>query len=68
MLLLSEAEGKRCLEQEVSPRYILLAEDSVVQAVPEHPKRENVFCLSNAYGDVYLFQVRLLKRSPVLLR
>lgn len=57
MLLLSEADGKSCPEQEMSPRYVLLAEDSIVQAVPEHPKKENVFCLSNAYGDVYLFQV-----------
>ncbi|TRY92111.1 hypothetical protein DNTS_009354 [Danionella cerebrum] len=39
-----------------SPSYALLAEDGVVQAVPEHPKKENVFCLSNSYGDVYLFQ------------
>lgn len=57
MLLLSEADGKSCPEQEMSPHYVLLAEDSIVQAVPEHPKKENVFCLSNAYGDVYLFQV-----------
>ncbi|XP_076873915.1 rho guanine nucleotide exchange factor TIAM2 isoform X2 [Brachyhypopomus gauderio] len=56
MLLLSEANGKACLEQEPAPRYALLAEDSIVQAVPEHPKKENVFCLSNAFGDVYLFQ------------
>ena len=41
----------------MSPSYALLAEDGIVQAVPEHPKKENVFCLSNAYGDVYLFQV-----------
>lgn len=45
-------------EQELSPRYALLADDSIVQAVPEHPKKEHVFCLSNSYGDVYLFQVR----------
>ncbi|XP_023266851.1 T-lymphoma invasion and metastasis-inducing protein 2-like [Seriola lalandi dorsalis] len=43
-------------EQELSPRYALLADDSIVQAVPEHPKKEHVFCLSNSYGDVYLFQ------------
>ncbi|KAI4883792.1 hypothetical protein NFI96_006668 [Prochilodus magdalenae] len=55
-LLLSEANGKGCPEQEASPRYALQAEDSIVQAVPEHPKKEHVFCLSNAYGDVYLFQ------------
>uniref|UniRef100_A0AAR2ISH6 TIAM Rac1 associated GEF 2a n=1 Tax=Pygocentrus nattereri TaxID=42514 RepID=A0AAR2ISH6_PYGNA len=55
-LLLSEANGKGCPEQDASPRYALQAEDSIVQAVPEHPKKEHVFCLSNAYGDVFLFQ------------
>ncbi|XP_040925194.1 rho guanine nucleotide exchange factor TIAM2 isoform X2 [Betta splendens] len=55
-LLFYETYGKGSPEQETSPRYALLAEDSVVQAVPEHPKKENVFCLSNSYGDVYLFQ------------
>ncbi|XP_041951626.1 T-lymphoma invasion and metastasis-inducing protein 2 [Alosa sapidissima] len=56
MLLFYETYGKTSSEQDLSPCYALLAEDSVVQAVPEHPKKENVFCLSNAYGDVYLFQ------------
>ncbi|KAG7226248.1 hypothetical protein INR49_002998 [Caranx melampygus] len=55
-LLFYETYGKGSPEQEMSPRYALLAEDSIVQAVPEHPKKENVFCLSNSYGDVYLFQ------------
>nr|XP_020464224.1 T-lymphoma invasion and metastasis-inducing protein 2 isoform X2 [Monopterus albus] len=55
-LLFYETYGKGFPEQELLPRYALLAEDSVVQAVPEHPKKENVFCLSNSYGDVYLFQ------------
>lgn len=59
-LLFYETYSKGSPEQELSPRYALLAEDSVVQAVPEHPKKENVFCLSNTYGDVYLFQVRLV--------
>uniref|UniRef100_A0A668AJ98 TIAM Rac1 associated GEF 2 n=1 Tax=Myripristis murdjan TaxID=586833 RepID=A0A668AJ98_9TELE len=55
-LLFYETYGKGSPEQELTPRYALLAEDSIVQAVPEHPKKENVFCLSNTYGDVYLFQ------------
>ncbi|KAJ7988887.1 hypothetical protein DPEC_G00313850 [Dallia pectoralis] len=55
-LLFYETYGGEASEQELSPRYALFAEDSVVQAVPEHPKKENVFCLSNIYGDVYLFQ------------
>nr|XP_013999522.1 unnamed protein product [Salmo salar]XP_013999524.1 unnamed protein product [Salmo salar] len=56
-LLFYETYGKSsCPEQELSPHYALLAEDSIVQAIPEHPKKENVFCLSNGNGDVYLLQ------------
>lgn len=55
-LLFYETYGKASSAPE-SPCYALLAEDGVVQTVPEHPKKENVFCLSNTYGDVYLFQV-----------
>ncbi|XP_069708195.1 rho guanine nucleotide exchange factor TIAM2 isoform X3 [Phaenicophaeus curvirostris] len=55
-LLFYETYGKNSMEQSSLPRYALFAEDSIVQAVPEHPKKENVFCLSNSFGDVYLFQ------------
>ncbi|XP_077395376.1 rho guanine nucleotide exchange factor TIAM2 [Festucalex cinctus] len=56
LLFYETYSSKGSPEQELSPRYSLLAEDSIVQAVPEHPKKENVFCLSNSYGDIYLFQ------------
>lgn len=65
-MLFYETYSKGSPEQELSPRYALLAEDSIVQAVPEHPKKENVFCLSNSYGDVYLFQVKS-HPTPVLV-
>ncbi|XP_064025269.1 rho guanine nucleotide exchange factor TIAM2 isoform X3 [Pogoniulus pusillus] len=55
-LLFYETYGKTSMEQSTLPRYALFAEDSIVQSVPEHPKKENVFCLSNSFGDVYLFQ------------
>ncbi|XP_030905628.2 rho guanine nucleotide exchange factor TIAM2 isoform X2 [Melopsittacus undulatus] len=55
-LLFYETYGRNSLEQNSLPRYALFAEDSIVQSVPEHPKKENVFCLSNSFGDVYLFQ------------
>ncbi|EPQ11836.1 T-lymphoma invasion and metastasis-inducing protein 2 [Myotis brandtii] len=55
-LLFYETYGKNSLDQTSAPRCALFAEDSIVQAVPEHPKKENVFCLSNSFGDVYLFQ------------
>lgn len=55
-LLFYETYGKNSADQTSAPRCALLAEDSIVQSVPEHPKKENVFCLSNSFGDVYLFQ------------
>ncbi|XP_048392105.1 rho guanine nucleotide exchange factor TIAM2 isoform X2 [Stegostoma tigrinum] len=55
-LLFYETSGKNLMEQNSVPRYALFAEDSIVQPAPEHPKKENVFCLSNAFGDVVLFQ------------
>uniref|UniRef100_H0ZLL5 TIAM Rac1 associated GEF 2 n=1 Tax=Taeniopygia guttata TaxID=59729 RepID=H0ZLL5_TAEGU len=55
-LLFYETYGRNSMDQNSLPRYALFAEDSIVQSVPEHPKKENVFCLSNSFGDVYLFQ------------
>ncbi|KAG8522434.1 T-lymphoma invasion and metastasis-inducing protein 2 [Galemys pyrenaicus] len=55
-LLFYETYGKNSMDQSSAPRCALFAEDSIVQSVPEHPKKENVFCLSNSLGDVYLFQ------------
>lgn len=55
-LLFYETYGKNSLDQSSVPRCALFAEDSIVQSVPEHPKKENVFCLSNSFADVYLFQ------------
>lgn len=58
-LLFYETYGKNSTDQNSAPRCALFAEDSIVQSVPEHPKKEHVFCLSNSCGDVYLFQVLL---------
>ncbi|XP_053448913.1 rho guanine nucleotide exchange factor TIAM2 isoform X2 [Nycticebus coucang] len=55
-LLFYETYGKNSTDPSSAPRCALFAEDSIVQSVPEHPKKENVFCLSNSFGDVYLFQ------------
>lgn len=66
-LLFYETYGKTSMEQSSLPRYALFAEDSIVQSVPEHPKKENVFCLSNSFGDVYLFQVTTFICSSVVI-
>ncbi|XP_040925525.1 rho guanine nucleotide exchange factor TIAM2 isoform X2 [Betta splendens] len=56
-LLFYETYGRNgSWEQELCPRHALPASDALVQAVPEHPKKEHVFCLSNLHGDVYLLQ------------
>ena len=31
---------------------------AILQPIPEHPKRDFIFCLSTAFGDAYLFQVK----------
>jgi hypothetical protein len=38
------------------PKHLILVDGCIVQPIPEHPKREHVFCLSSAVGDAYLFQ------------
>ena len=35
-----------------------------MQAIPEHPKRDFIFCLSTAFGDAYLFQVIVCTLKP----
>lgn len=37
-------------------RHLILVDGSIAQPIPEHPKRDHVFCLSTAFGDAYLFQ------------
>ena len=43
---------------EATPRHLIIVDGSIMQAIPEHPKRDFIFCLSTAFGDAYLFQVR----------
>ena len=42
---------------EATPRHLIIVDGSIMQAIPEHPKRDFIFCLSTAFGDAYLFQV-----------
>lgn len=41
---------------ETEPRHLIILDGSIAQPVPEHPKRDHVFCLSTTFGDAYLFQ------------
>lgn len=41
---------------EKEPRHLIIIEGAIGQPIPEHPKRDFVFCLSTSFGDAYLFQ------------
>uniref|UniRef100_H3DNW0 TIAM Rac1 associated GEF 1 n=1 Tax=Tetraodon nigroviridis TaxID=99883 RepID=H3DNW0_TETNG len=54
-LYLYESDGGSGIDNNI-PKHAIWVENSIVQAVPEHPKKDFVFCLSNSLGDAYLFQ------------
>ncbi|KAM5334727.1 rho guanine nucleotide exchange factor TIAM1 isoform 5-T7 [Glossophaga mutica] len=55
-LLFYESDGRSGIDPASTPKHAVWVEDSIVQAVPEHPKKDFVFCLSNSLGDAFLFQ------------
>lgn len=55
-LFLYETDGRSGIDHNSTPKHALWVESSIVQAVPEHPKKDFVFCLSNSIGDAFLFQ------------
>uniref|UniRef100_A0A667Y9H2 TIAM Rac1 associated GEF 1 n=1 Tax=Myripristis murdjan TaxID=586833 RepID=A0A667Y9H2_9TELE len=55
-LFFYENDGRSGIDHNSIPKHAIWAENSIVQAVPEHPKKDFVFCLSNSLGDAFLFQ------------
>ncbi|XP_061537071.1 rho guanine nucleotide exchange factor TIAM1 isoform X2 [Phycodurus eques] len=55
-LFFYETDGRSGIDNSSVPKHAIWAENSIVQAVPEHPKKDFVFCLSNSLGDAFLFQ------------
>ncbi|KAL0994918.1 hypothetical protein UPYG_G00129290 [Umbra pygmaea] len=55
-LFLYETDGRSGIEPNSIPKHAVWVEHSIVQAVPEHPKKDFVFCLSNSMGEAFLFQ------------
>ncbi|KAM4727189.1 rho guanine nucleotide exchange factor TIAM1-like [Anableps anableps] len=55
-LFLYEFDGRSVIDHNSVAKHALWVENSIVQAVPEHPKKDYVFCLSNSMGDAFLFQ------------
>uniref|UniRef100_A0A8C6M5X8 TIAM Rac1 associated GEF 1 n=1 Tax=Nothobranchius furzeri TaxID=105023 RepID=A0A8C6M5X8_NOTFU len=54
-LFFHETDGRSGIDN-CNPKHAIWVENSIVQAVPEHPKKDFVFCLSNSLGDAFLFQ------------
>ncbi|XP_068601223.1 rho guanine nucleotide exchange factor TIAM1-like [Brachionichthys hirsutus] len=55
-LFFYETDGRSGIDNSSIPKHAIWVENSIVQAVPEHPKKDFVFCLSNSMGDAFLFQ------------
>ncbi|XP_004675401.1 PREDICTED: T-lymphoma invasion and metastasis-inducing protein 1 isoform X2 [Condylura cristata] len=55
-LFFYENDGRSGIDHNSIPKHAVWVENSIVQAVPEHPKKDFVFCLSNSLGDAFLFQ------------
>ncbi|XP_063751459.1 rho guanine nucleotide exchange factor TIAM1-like isoform X2 [Eleginops maclovinus] len=55
-LFLYDSDCRSGIDHNSVPKHALWVENSIVQAVPEHPKKDFVFCLSNSVGDAFLFQ------------
>ncbi|XP_042343021.1 rho guanine nucleotide exchange factor TIAM1 [Plectropomus leopardus] len=55
-LFFYETDGRSVIDNNSIPKHAIWVENSIVQAVPEHPKKDFVFCLSNSLGDAFLFQ------------
>lgn len=49
-----DARDGRAIES--TPRHLIIIDGAIMQPIPEHPKRDFIFCLSTAFGDAYLFQ------------
>ena len=64
-LLFYPCESKEGQSVEATPRHLIIVDGSIMQAIPEHPKRDFIFCLSTAFGDAYLFQVSTLVQGQL---
>ncbi|XP_025159733.1 protein still life, isoform SIF type 1 isoform X8 [Harpegnathos saltator] len=55
-LLFYPCESQESRAMEAAPKHLIIVDGAIMQPIPEHPKRDYIFCLSTAFGDAYLFQ------------
>lgn len=58
-LLFYPCDSREGRSVEAAPKHLIIVDGAIMQPIPEHPKRDYIFCLSTAFGDAYLFQVCL---------
>lgn len=58
-LLFYPCDSREGRSVEAAPKHLIIVDGAIMQPIPEHPKRDYIFCLSTAFGDAYLFQVFL---------
>lgn len=58
-LLFYPCDSREGRSVEAAPKHLIIVDGAIMQPIPEHPKRDYIFCLSTAFGDAYLFQVTL---------
>lgn len=52
----TDPRGSQLGPPDTPPKHLIIVDGAIMQSIPEHPKREHIFCLSTAFGDAYLFQ------------
>ncbi|GAB6032814.1 hypothetical protein CHUAL_012017 [Chamberlinius hualienensis] len=55
-LLFYPCDNREGRSIENTPKHLIIVDGAIMQPIPEHPKRDYIFCLSTAFGDAYLFQ------------
>lgn len=55
-LLFYPCDSREGRSVESAPKHLIIVDGAIMQPIPEHPKRDYIFCLSTAFGDAYLFQ------------
>ncbi|XP_060516827.1 protein still life, isoform SIF type 1 isoform X3 [Cylas formicarius] len=55
-LLFYPCDSREGRSVEAAPKHLIIVDGAIMQPIPEHPKRDFIFCLSTAFGDAYLFQ------------
>ncbi|XP_065201783.1 protein still life, isoform SIF type 1 isoform X2 [Planococcus citri] len=55
-LLFYPCDSRERHSPDAAPKHLIIVDGAIMQPIPEHPKRDYIFCLSTAFGDAYLFQ------------